>query len=95
MMVLRDTLAYDSENWSAFQPFPMVSLFLCLGPSFIGAVISGVIQMYLLRCLNWQLNYCLLSFRNPNLQATTQKLFESQNFEKSDKLKYIHRLCHF
>ena len=49
MMVLRVTLAYDSENWSADQPFPVVSLFLCLGPSFIGAVISGVIQVYLLR----------------------------------------------
>ena len=30
--------AYDSENWSAFQPFPVASLFLCLGPSFIEAV---------------------------------------------------------
>ena len=39
MMVLRDTLTYSSENSSADQPFPVVSLFLCLGPSFIGAVI--------------------------------------------------------
>ena len=40
MMLLRDTLVYDSENWSADQPFPVVSLLLCLGPSFIGAVIK-------------------------------------------------------
>ena len=39
MMVLRDTSAYSSENSSAYQPFPVVSLFLWLGPSFIGAVI--------------------------------------------------------
>ena len=40
MMALRDTLVYDSENWSTYQPFPVVSLFLCLGPNFIEAVIS-------------------------------------------------------
>ena len=40
MMVLWDTLVYDSGNWSAYQPFPVVSLFLCFGSSFIGAVIS-------------------------------------------------------
>ena len=28
MMALRDTLVYDSENWSTYQPFPVVSLFL-------------------------------------------------------------------
>ena len=42
MMVLRDTLVYDSENWSGDQPFPLLSLFLCLGPSFIGAVKSEI-----------------------------------------------------
>ena len=47
MMVLHDTLMYDSENWSTYQPFPVVSLFLCLGASFIGAVIS-VIKVYCL-----------------------------------------------
>ena len=41
-MVLRDTLVSDSENWFPYQPFPVVSLFLCLGPSFIGAVISVI-----------------------------------------------------
>ena len=47
MMVVRDTLVYDSENWSADQPFPVVSLFLCLESSFIGAVISVIwIKVY-------------------------------------------------
>ena len=40
--MLRDTLVYDSENWSSYQWFPVVSLFLYLGPSFIGAVISAI-----------------------------------------------------
>ena len=39
MMVLLDTLIYNSENWSTNQPFLVVSLYLCLEPSFIGAVI--------------------------------------------------------
>ena len=33
MMVLRDTLVSDSKMWSAYQPFPLVSI-LFLGPSF-------------------------------------------------------------
>ena len=37
-MVLRDTLVSDSENWFPYQPFSVV----CLGPSFIGAVISVI-----------------------------------------------------
>ena len=40
MMALCKNLVYDSEKWSTYQPFPVVILFLCLGPSFIGAVIS-------------------------------------------------------
>ena len=36
MMVLRDTLVHDSENWFTYQPFPVVSLFLCSRSSFIG-----------------------------------------------------------
>ena len=39
MILLRDTLVYDSENWSTYQPFPVVSIFLCLGTSFVEAVI--------------------------------------------------------
>ena len=35
MMVICDTLVYDSENWSIDQPFPVVSLVFSLGPSFI------------------------------------------------------------
>ena len=33
MMVLRDALVSDSKMWSAYQPFPLVSI-LCLGLSF-------------------------------------------------------------
>ena len=51
-ILLRDTLVYDSENWWADQPFPVVSLFLCLGPNFIGAVIS-VIKVYGGRNEDW------------------------------------------
>ena len=47
IMVLRDTMVYDSENWSADQLFSVVSL----GPSFIGAVIS-VMKVY-------KLEFCL------------------------------------
>ena len=47
MMVLRDTLVYDFENWSTYQPFPVVSLFLCLGPSFIEAVIVDKVDPFL------------------------------------------------
>ena len=45
MTVLRDALVCDSENWSADQLFLVLSLFLYLGLSFIGAVIS-VIKVY-------------------------------------------------
>ena len=38
-MVLRDVLVYDSENWSADQPFPVVFIF-SLEPSFIEAVMT-------------------------------------------------------
>ena len=41
-MVLRDTLFYDSENWSAYQPFPVLSLFLCWEPSFVRTVASVI-----------------------------------------------------
>ena len=47
IMVLRDTMVYDSENWSADQLFSVVSL----GPSFTGAVIS-VTKVY-------KLEFCL------------------------------------
>ena len=42
MMVLRDTLVSDSENWSAYQPFPVVTVFLCLEPSFVRTVASVI-----------------------------------------------------
>ena len=47
MIVVRDTLVCDSgsESWFAYQPFPVLSLFLCLGPSFIGAVIPVISQL--------------------------------------------------
>ena len=49
MMALHDTLVCDSENWSTDQPFPVVSLFLCLGAKlytcYIGALVS-VIKFY-------------------------------------------------
>ena len=47
MTVLRDSLVYDSENWSADQPLPVVFSFVCLRPSFLGAVLS-MMKVYLL-----------------------------------------------
>ena len=48
-VVLHDTLVYDSENWSTYQQFAVVSLFLFLGPSLIGAVML-VINSYSRYC---------------------------------------------
>ena len=46
MMVLHDSLVCDPENWSAYQPFPVVSL-LCVWARLYRSCDEGLLLLYI------------------------------------------------